>query len=433
MENLAKRCTALALALCLLVLPAPAYAQEEPAFHPSLTAGEGKDGDVVDLILTYDGSLGEVGAFLAWVEYDAARFEYLRVRESAALQSGVTTTVAFSGRVGTAYTAYPHEDALSQPEESLTYRFRLREGADPGEAEFFVSVYQIVDLQPQYLGHDTDQALSYQVLEPPSSDASLLDLVPETGELVPSFDPDRLDYHLTVPYEVKQLTFLAEPAAGASCRVNRKNLGAGGSETEFRFTVTAEDGKTKREYRVQVYREEEPEPTPSPSPTPKPTATPKPTKTPKPTATPKPTVTPKPEATPKPTRTPKPTATPKPVTAGTASTPKPQRSTAPAASAPAASPTAEPSSGSGASPPESTSSSPGAALPVEEPALSPSPSPGGGLTILNGERSLLPFTLAMVFLILAVLFSGPLAKWLAEKWRSPKPPAPKDKDNPNSP
>ena len=117
--------------------------------------------------------------FLAWVEYDAARFEYLRVRESAALQSGVTTTVAFSGRVGTAYTAYPHEDALSQPEESLTYRFRLREGADPGEAEFFVSVYQIVDLQPQYLGHDTDQSLSYQVLEPPSSDASLLGLVPE--------------------------------------------------------------------------------------------------------------------------------------------------------------------------------------------------------------------------------------------------------------
>ena len=57
MRFLAKRCTALALALCLLVLPAPAYAQEEPAFHPSLTASEGKDGDVVDLILTYDGSL----------------------------------------------------------------------------------------------------------------------------------------------------------------------------------------------------------------------------------------------------------------------------------------------------------------------------------------------------------------------------------------
>ena len=65
-----------------------------------------------------------------------------------------------------------------------------------------------------------------------------------------------------------------------------------------------------------------------------------------------------------------------------------------------------------------------------EPSPSPSPSPGGGLTILNGERSLLPFTLAMVFLILAVLFSGPLAKWLAEKWHNPKPPEPKDKDDP---
>ena len=167
----------------------PAYAQEEPAFHPSLTASEGKDGDVVDLILTYDGSLGEVGAFLAWVEYDAARFEYLRVRESAALQSGVTTTVAFSGRVGTAYTAYPHEDALSQPEESLTYRFRLREGADPGEAEFFVSVYQIVDLQPQYLGHDTDQSLSYQVLEPPAATPACWAWSPKPGSWCPASTP----------------------------------------------------------------------------------------------------------------------------------------------------------------------------------------------------------------------------------------------------
>ena len=189
MENLAQRCIALVLALCLLVLPVPAYAQEEPAFHPSLTASEGKDGDVVDLILTYDGSLGEVGAFLAWVEYDAARFEYLRVRESATLQSGVTTTVAFSGRVGTAYTAYPHEDALSQPEESLTYRFRLREGADPGEAEFFVSVYQIVDLQPQYLGTTPTRPSPTRCWSPPAATPACWTWSPKPGNWCPVSTP----------------------------------------------------------------------------------------------------------------------------------------------------------------------------------------------------------------------------------------------------
>ena len=119
------------LALCLLwgMLPWQAAAAEEPAFYGTLTAREGKDGDAVDLILSYDGSLGKIGTFLVEIQYDEGRFQYQRVRESETLQAGVTTTAASPGQVATVYTAFPHEDALELPEESLTYRFQLLEGA----------------------------------------------------------------------------------------------------------------------------------------------------------------------------------------------------------------------------------------------------------------------------------------------------------------
>ena len=57
-----------------------------------------------------------------------------------------------------------------------------------------------------------------------------------------------------MPFEVTTMTFTAEVPEGATYRVNRKNLGAGGSDTLFRITVTAEDGETKNEYHVTVHR-----------------------------------------------------------------------------------------------------------------------------------------------------------------------------------
>ena len=89
-----------------------------------------------------------------------------------------------------------------------------------------------------------------------STDARLLSLTPATGTLNPAFDPEVLSYTLTVPYEVTTMTFEAQPVEGASYRVNRKNLGSGGSDTLFTITVTAADGETKTVYQVTVHREE---------------------------------------------------------------------------------------------------------------------------------------------------------------------------------
>ena len=52
------------------------------------------------------------------------------------------------------------------------------------------------------------------------------------------------------------MTFTAEVPEGAAYRVNRKNLGAGGSDTVFEITVTAADGETRQVYTVTVHRSE---------------------------------------------------------------------------------------------------------------------------------------------------------------------------------
>ena len=138
---------------------------------------------------------------------------------------------------------------------------------------------------------------------PPSSAADLLALRPSEGELYPAFSPDITAYWVTVPFSITSMSYELQASPGAKYSVNRKNLGAGGSDTRFEITVTAEDGKTKRVYTVMVHRNEK---------TSEPAGTPEPDKTPKPTNTPKPTKTPKPSSTAKPTRTPKPSAAPEP-------------------------------------------------------------------------------------------------------------------------
>lgn len=64
-------------------------------------------------------------------------------------------------------------------------------------------------------------------------------------------------YSLSVPFSVTSLVFDAQPTEGCSVRVNRKNLGAGGSTVNFEFTVTPESGETAV-YTVAVTRETKP-------------------------------------------------------------------------------------------------------------------------------------------------------------------------------
>ena len=233
-------------------------AAQAAGFAPALTVEEGRPGGVVEVAFPYDGSLGEVAAFRAQVEYDPTVLEYLRPTYGESVQAGTVTTQNTPGKVASVYTA-PAGGPYLAAEDAIIYRFRILESAAPGLATVFASVFELSTPEPAAIPEDVDVSLSFQVLEPPSSDARLLSLAPDHGQLQPAFDPDVFAYTMTVPYEVEAITFTAEPVPGAACRVNRKNLGSGGSDTLFRITVTAEDGETKNEYHVTVHRQEKEE------------------------------------------------------------------------------------------------------------------------------------------------------------------------------
>ena len=242
-----------------VVLSLCGVAAQAAGFAPTITAQEGEPDTVIEVSLPYDGSLGEIAAFRASVEYNPEAFEYLRPQYGEAIQKGTVTIAEQTGVVSGVYTASSKGPFLESG-DSITFRFRVLEEAPAGSYGFFVSVFEIASPEPVRLYQDVDVSLSFRVLEPPSSDARLLSLEPDSGTLDPVFHPDCFVYSMTVPYQVDTVTFTAEPVAGALCRVNRKNLGAGGSDTVFTITVTAEDGVTKNLYQIVVHREEEEKP-----------------------------------------------------------------------------------------------------------------------------------------------------------------------------
>ena len=120
----------------------------------------------------------------------------------------------------------------AQPVEGATYRVNRKNLGSGGSDTLFTITVTAADGETktvyQVTVHRSEKEEAYV-----SQNAKLLSLTPATGTLSPAFDPDRLTYTLTVPFEVTTMTFDAQPVKGATYRVNRKNLGSGGSDTLF--------------------------------------------------------------------------------------------------------------------------------------------------------------------------------------------------------
>lgn len=267
-----KRAMALFTLFCILLplffcLPAKAAAAST-GFSAELSPLEGEVKDRAELTVSYDGRDSGLGAFLLQVEYDSDAFEYLRAEEGELLEEGSVTVLP--GESSVSVCCVTKENSAPKG-TALTFLFKVKEGAPAGEAKFLVSVSQAADREGGQM-EGAELPLTFSVLPPPSAEATLSALRPAVGELTPAFSPDHYDYAMSVPFSVTSLDFTAKAAEGAVYRVNRKNLGAGGSDTDFLLTVTAADGKTKSTYKVTVHRAEKPTPSPKPTPTPKPTS-----------------------------------------------------------------------------------------------------------------------------------------------------------------
>lgn len=231
------------------------------SFSASLSVEEGRPGTQVEARFFYNGTLSGVAALRLRLEYDPEVLRFQEVQYGDQLEKGEAATKNEDGVLSTVVTL-PGEETSLDIGDLLVCSFLVRGDAPLEKTLLRASVFQVVDGNSEPVQEVMETELALQVLPPPSTDARLLSLVPETGQLTPAFHPEVLEYRLSVPFEVTSMTFAAQPAEGASCRVNRESLGAGGSDTLFRITVTAEDGETQRVYQVTVHRqekEEEPE------------------------------------------------------------------------------------------------------------------------------------------------------------------------------
>lgn len=136
-----------------------------------------------------------------------------------------------------------------------TLIFDVNEDAAVGSTALTATIDQLVDsnLTPITTRCTADTTIVMSRLL--SGNAQLYALVPSAGNLQPAFSPEVTEYTLSVPYEVKQLTFTAEPKDGATYRVNRKNLNAAGTPTTYIIKVTSENKESVTEYVVTAKRE----------------------------------------------------------------------------------------------------------------------------------------------------------------------------------
>ena len=122
-------------------------AAQAAGFAPALTVEEGRPGGVVEVAFPYDGSLGEVAAFRAQVEYDPTVLEYLRPTYGESVQAGTVTTQNTPGKVASVYTA-PAGGPYLAAEDAIIYRFRILESAVPGLATVFASAFELSTPEP---------------------------------------------------------------------------------------------------------------------------------------------------------------------------------------------------------------------------------------------------------------------------------------------
>ena len=237
-------------------------------FSAEVSAAPQKQGDTFSVTVT---SNREVAAFVLQIEYDAAVTQ---------VQAELTGTakgdyLSFSEDNGSAALVYTAANNAMTDTGGILLHFRTDKNTESAASEVKLRITDAADTAARKLLSQTENhTLKVSFPQRPSSESSLLSLTPPAGTLTPEFDPNIFEYTLEVPFTYTTLNFDAVPAEGASVRVNRKNLSAGGTTVDFNFTVTAADKSAKTVYTVAVTRlEKKAESTASASE--KPTATPK--------------------------------------------------------------------------------------------------------------------------------------------------------------
>ena|GEM_PF-4644541 len=229
-------------------------AENVDVFSAKISEMSGKVGDTVEVSINCNGTDTDVGGFVVNINYDSDIFEYVKVKLSDSVTEGYSYTGNSDGLVASVYTAKSSGTVRPITGNTFTYVFKIKENSYDVESMLEVSILQMVTFNGVKIEGDRYISFGFFVEPRPDENSRLLNLAPPTGTLFPDFNENIYNYTLEVPYEITTLVFDVAIPKDASYTVNRKNLGAGGSEVDFVFNVTAADKKTKSQYVVTVLR-----------------------------------------------------------------------------------------------------------------------------------------------------------------------------------
>lgn len=254
------RVLCLVLTLCLvLAAGAPAvFAAEAPELFLSPQTEEAARGKKYRLALQFQSDAEtQISAFRMKLTYDPSYLTLTDVEGPIGTGAADFRSSTGNGEAIAVFASEEHPVSLADG-VCCTLVFTVAEDAPVGSASVTAVLDQLVDNSLQSVEGTISAAASVPMAKLLSGEAMLRSLVPSAGSLTPSFSPEITEYTMTVPYAIKQLTFTAAAADGASYRVNRKNLGAGGTSTTFIVKVTSKNKQAATEYVITVTREPKP-------------------------------------------------------------------------------------------------------------------------------------------------------------------------------
>ena len=205
-----------------------------------------------NIILSFDlNGNKNLSAFIIEIEYPDG-VNYSSYERSQSITSGYSEINNQNNKLSFIYT-FKDNKATSPNKNIVSFKFKADETIK-GENEIKVRVKGALDENGNPLCSDSEGKLILN-FNPDKEAVKVTKLIPSSGSLSPSFDPGIFEYKMSVPYSVSSITFDIEYTGDAKASVNRKNLGSGGSTSEFVITVTPEDGE-KIIYTVMVTRGE---------------------------------------------------------------------------------------------------------------------------------------------------------------------------------
>lgn len=209
-----------------------------------------KAGETLKLQLNLKGEK-KVSAFIVEAIYPEG-VSCSSIEKSSGIKEGFAEIYDSGSKVSFVYT-FKNGKALNPQDNILTFKFKVTENIK-GENEIKLYIKGVLDEKGEKIFADSSGSVKFTA-NPPKETVRLIKLKPSSGSLTPAFSPDVYNYTMSVPYSTESITFEVEYEGEAKASVNRKNLGSGGSVTDFLITLTPSEGE-KVIYKVSVKRGE---------------------------------------------------------------------------------------------------------------------------------------------------------------------------------